>query len=295
VKRVTLPRSLLTALLLVAMTGLAAPRLCAAQSVSASEREALVRLSVDRGGRAEDIDPLIRQADEAAAKGIPVGPLTNKIREGLAKGADPKRIELVIRQMAANLEAADRLVREIEPASGGTGRDASLTLLAESLGAGVTADEVRELRRQAQPAPLSGKPPLSPEGLAGAAKGLSFIKEAKLPMAEGTAVIAEAVRQGFRSHELRDLGRDIKRRERDYRAGRASLRALQAAIARGDRPAQLFRDRRSEPVDRPAARPETPAERPERSAPPPERPQRPEPERPTRPEAPERPATGRAR
>jgi len=87
----------------------------------------------------------------------------------------PLDYAVVIRQMAANLETADRLVREIEPASGGTGRDASLTLLAESLGAGVTADEVRELRRQAQP---SGKPPLSPEGLAGAAKGLSFIKEA---------------------------------------------------------------------------------------------------------------------
>ena len=70
--------SLLTALVLVALLGLAAPDLCAAQSVSASEREALVRLRVDQGGRAEDVDALIRPADEAAAKGLPAGPLTNK-------------------------------------------------------------------------------------------------------------------------------------------------------------------------------------------------------------------------
>jgi hypothetical protein len=70
--------SLLTTLVLVALLGLAAPDLCAAQSVSASEREALVRLRVDQGGRAEDVDALIRLADEAAAKGLPAGPLTNK-------------------------------------------------------------------------------------------------------------------------------------------------------------------------------------------------------------------------
>ena len=284
----------LTALLLVALSGVAAPGLCAAQSVSASEREALLRLRVDRGGRAEDVDALIRQADEAAAKGLPAAPLTNKIREGLAKGADPKRIELVIRQMATNLETADRLMREMEPTSGGTGQEASVTLLAEALGGGVTPDEVRELRRLAQPAlntGNTGKPPMSWESLASAAKGLSFIKEAQLPVTEGTAVITEAVRQGFRAREILDLGREVKRRESDYRAGRASLRALRDAIARGDRPDQLFRDSRTDTVDRsPSARPETPVvERPGR----PETPQRPE--QPARPESPERPATGRDR
>ena len=275
----------LTALLLVALPGLAAPGLCAAQSVSVSEREALVRLRADRGGRAEDVDALIRQADEAAAKGLPVGPLTNKIREGLAKGADPKRIELVIRQMATQLEMADRLMREVEPASGGTGWEASVTLLAESLGGGVTPDEVRELRRLAQP---SGKPPMSAEWLAGAARGLSFIKEAQLPVADGTGVIAEAARQGFRSYEILDLGREVKRREGDYRAGRASLRALRDANARGDRREQLFRDSRTGAVDRPAStRPEPVVERPGRR----DVPQRPE--QPVRPERPERPASGR--
>ncbi len=220
----------------------------------------------------------------------------NKIREGLAKGADPKRIEVVIQQMAAHLEAADRLLREIEPASGGPGRDASVTLLAESFGSGLTPDEVRELGRQVQSLgkPAEGAAPLRSgtqwprESVASAAKGLSLIKEAKLPVAEGSAVIAESVRQGFHSYEMVDLGREVKRRESDYRAGRATLRALRDAIARGDRPDQLFRDSRTETVERPAStRPDPVVDRPERPARP-EVPQRPEPpERPTRPERPE--------
>jgi hypothetical protein len=128
---------------------------------------------------------------------------------------------------------------------------------------------------------------LSGEGLASAAKGLSLIAEAKLPMREGTSVIVEAVRQGFGARDVMELGREIKRRERDFVAGRSTLRAVRDAIARGDRPEQLFRDSRPEPVERPAAtRPATP-ERPAR----PERPERPEtPQRPERPDRPERPS-----
>ena len=260
----------LTPLVLVVLCGLIAPAISAAQSVSASEREALDRLVA-----------------EAAAKGLPAAPLTNKIQEGFAKGADPKRIELVVRQMATNLETADRLVREIGSATAGEGREASVTLLAESLGSGITPDEVRELRRVAQATSNTSKPPMSAESVAGAAKGLSLIKEARLPVPEGTAVIAEAVKQGFRSREIVDLGREVKRREADYRAGSASLRALRDAIARGERPDQLFRDSRTDAVERPAAtRPETPVDRPAAR---PETPQRPE--QPVRPERP----TGRDR
>jgi hypothetical protein len=274
-----------TALLLVALCGLGAPDLCAAQSVSAAERETLVRLLADRGGQADQVDALIRLADQAAAKGLPASPLTNKIREGLAKGVDSKRIEAVIRQMATDLESADRLMREMEPASGGTGREATVTLLAESLGSGVTPDEVNELRKLAQ---TSGKQQVSAEAVASAAKGLSLIKEARLPVTDGTAVIAEAVKQGFRPLEILSLAREVKRRESDYRTGRASLRELRDAIARGDRPDQLFRDSRIEKAERPAAtRPTTPVERPAAR---PETPQRPEP-----PASTDRPAGGRGR
>lgn len=248
----------LSTLLIVAIAGWAAPRLCSAQSV----------------------DDLNRLADEAAARGLPSAPLTNKIREGLAKGVQPQRIEMVVRQMTIHLETADRLIREMYPASGKTGRDATVTLLAESLGSGTTLEEVRELGRQAQAA---GKPSPSADELASAAKGLSFIKEARLSVADGTAVIAEAVKQRFLSHEVLDLGREVKRREADYRASRASLRDLRDAIARGERPGQLFRERRAGTTERPAAaRPEAPTESPSR----PEAPQRQRPEAPRRPEQP---------
>jgi hypothetical protein len=229
------------------------------------------------------VDALIRQADEAAAKGLPAAPLTNKIREGLAKGHDAKRIELVVRQITTHLETADRLMLETEPTSRASAREASLMLLAESLGSGVTEDDVRELRRLAQ---SSEAPAVSSEALASAAKALAFIKQANLPMTEAATVIAEAVRQGFLSHEVLDLGRDVMRRENEYRTGRASLRALWEAIASGARPEQLFREARPVVVERPGtARPER-VERPER-------PSRPEPSRPERPVRPERPAARR--
>ena len=120
---------------------------------------------------------------------------------------------------------------------------------------------------------------------ASAAKGLSLIEEARLPVTDGTAVMAEAVKQGFRSNEILDLAREVKRREAAYRSGRASLTGLRDAIARGGRPDQLFSDSRPTPapVERPAAtRPEVPVERPAARPETPQRPAAARPERPTR-------------
>ena len=231
---------------------LAAPSAAMAQPVSAAEREALTR-----------------QAESAGARGLPVTPLMNKIREGVAKGHDAKRIELVVSQMVGHMETADRLVRDVEPGAAGAARDGAITLLAEALGSGLASEEIRELQRQAQA-------PLSAADFAGAAKGLASVKEARLPVNEGTAVMAEAVKQRFRSFEMQDLGREIKRREADYRSGRASLRVLRDAIARGTRPEVLLRDSRSVVVERPAVtRPEATTDRPERTVPV-DRPQRPD-------------------
>jgi hypothetical protein len=246
------------------LCALAVPAVCAAQAAPASDRDALLRM-----------------ADEAAAKGLPSAPLTNKIQEGLAKGVDPKRIESVLRQMSANLEAADRVVREIEPSSAVASREASVTLIAESFSSGVTPEQVRDIRRLSSP-PAAGKPAATADTVASAAKGLSMIEEARLPVPEGTAVMAEAVKQGYRSAEILSLAREVKRHEADYRGGRASLTALRDAIARGNRPEQLFRDTRPAPIERPAttARPETtPVERPAAR---PEAPTRPQTERPGR-------------
>ena len=211
---------------------------------------------------------LLRQADAAGARGLPVAPLRNKIREGFAKGHNPRQIEAAVNQIASNLEAADRIVREVEPGAAAAARESAVTLLADALFSGLTTDETRELQRQAQAT--------SSQDLAGAAKGLSFIKEARLPVNEGTAVMSEAVRQKFRAYEMQDLGREIKRREADYRSGRASLRTLRDAIARGARPETILRDSRTAVPERPAAtRPDATSDRPERTTTPVERPQRP--------------------
>jgi len=250
-----------------------------AQGVTTSERDAILRLAADRGLAADDAGALLRPVDDAGTKGLPVAPLANKLREGLAKGVDPKRIDTVVRQMAGQLSTADALIRELNLADAPV-RDEPIVLLADALAGGVSADEVRELRRQAQPA---GSPPLPSDSLAGAAKGLSLIKSAALPASEGTAVMAEAVRHGYRAHEMLEVGRQVKRRERDYRDGHASLRALRDAIARGERPEQIFTATRAGAVERPAAtRPDAPTERPTRPA---------RPEAPVRPERPERPQT----
>lgn len=254
----------------VALGLVSMPESVGAQSVAASERDALVRLRVERGGRADDIDPLIRLANDAGAKGLPMQPLTSKIREGISKGHAPAQIEAVVRQIAVHLETASGLIRE-QPASGPE-RDAAVTILADALGSGVTPEEFGALQRQSQ---VPGKPPASADGLAGAAKGLSLIKESRLPAADGTAVMAEALRQNYRSNEMVDLGREIKRREREYREGRASLLALRDAIARGTRRERLFRDGRPT-VERPAAtRPDATGTTRDRAQPP-DRPSRPE-------------------
>jgi hypothetical protein len=259
-----------------------APPVWGAQTPSASDREAMVRLHEARGGTAEEVDALLRVAGEAASKGLPATPVTNKIREGLAKGARPAVIESVIRQMTMHLESADRLAGEMTPAPEAAARERFVTLVAESLGSGVTTDEIRELRRLGQP---SGGPPPAADAVATAAKGLALIKDARLPAADASAVIVEALRQGFRPVEVLDVGREVKRRENDYRAGRATLQALRDAIARGERPEQLFRASPVEAPDRPAQRStERPAVPPE-TATRPERPVRPE----ARPEPTERP------
>jgi hypothetical protein len=272
-------------ILAIVFGALAAAPAASAQSMSDVDRDALLALHVSRGGRAGDLHGVITLANDAGARGLPVRPLTDKIREGVAKRAAPARIEAVIRQMAADLDAADRLAREWAPASNAPAREAAVTLLAEALGNGFTADdarrgltpdEARELGRQAQPA---GAPAVSADTLASAAKGLAFIKDAKLPVADGTVLVAEAARRGYRAYDLLDLGRQIKRRERDYQTGRATLRALRDAIVRGERPEQLFRHHRAE-VERPAAVRPVPPTRPDR-------PVRPEP--PPRPERAGRP------
>jgi hypothetical protein len=212
----------------------------------------------------------------------------NKIREGLAKNVPLARIEPVVRQLAVDLRTADGLLGELVTTAAAVDRRLAVTRLGEALGSGVTPDEVRALARRGEATGVAR----SADALAAAARGLAFIKEARLLVAEGTEVLVEAARRGFRDFELVDLGREVKRREVDYQAGRTTLRALRDAIVRGERPERLFPPVRPEVADRPAAtRPEA-AERPVRPETPvrPEQPERPGvPERPVVPERPARP------
>jgi hypothetical protein len=254
---------------------LCVPGLATAQPPSASDRNALARLTADRGGSPADLDAILSTVDDAASKGLPTESLLNKVREGLAKGVAPPRIPPVIREMAGHLETADRILRETSPGVEVVARRAAVMLLAEALGGGVSDDETVEISRQTQQTGAT----LSPDTLAGAAKALAFIKDAQVPAADATRVVAEAARRGYRPRDLLDLGREIKRREVTYQRDLNALRALGDAIARGERPERLFGDSR---VERPT-RPEAPVERPTRPEPI-ERPERPE-----RPQTPERP------
>jgi hypothetical protein len=253
---------------------LATAQLASASSVSAADRDALVALHVGRGGRPEDLDVLIRFANEAGAKGLPVRPLADKIREGVSKRAAPARIEAVLRQMAADLAAADQIARDWAPGSTPPARERAVTLLAEALGQGLTPEEARrgltpeEARALGRHVQAATAPTVSVDLLANAAKGLAFIKDAQLPVPDGTVLVAEAARQGYRAYDLLDLGRQIKLRERDYQSGRATLAAVRDAVARGERPERIFRDERAGRVERPTdvrapTRPERPV-RPER-------------------------------
>jgi hypothetical protein len=220
--------------------------------------------------------------DQAVAASLPSTPLVNKIREGLAKNVAVARIDPVVRRLAADLGTADRLVRDLVPGSGGASRQAAVGQLGEALSSDVTPEEARSLFEE-----LAGTGAASAGGLASAARALAFIKDANHPAADGSGVVAEAARRGFRDDEIVDLGREVKRRELDYQSGRATLQALRSAIARGERPEQLFPAIRPDTVERPA-RPDVTPERPVR----PERvePTRPTPvERPSLPERPQRP------
>jgi hypothetical protein len=261
---------------------LAWPAVTTAQSITAAERDALVRQVVARGGQPGDLDGLLRVVDQAVAASLPSTPLVNKIREGLAKNVAVARIDPVVRRLAADLGTADRLVRDLVPGSGGASRQAAVGQLGEALSSDVTPEEVRSLFEA-----LAGTSAASAGRLASAARALAFIKDANLPAADGSGVVAEAARRGFRDDEIVDLGREVKRRELDYQSGRATLQALRSAIARGERPEQLFPAIRPDTVERPA-RPDVTPERPVR----PERvePTRPTPvERPSLPERPQRP------
>lgn len=230
----TATRNILLGLALTLCTGQAQ-----ADSLSDHDRAEINRLRAAQGHSPDDIKPLLEQVNKAGERGLPVESLANKVKEGLAKGIEPKRIDPVLRQMTSRLESAHEVLEEAKGRgiSGGN-RQRALETMAEALGRGATADEVRELSRLSQ----DGRHKVTQEALAAGAKGLAVMKEGRIPSKDGTALVSEGMKQGYRPSELLDLSREVKRRGSDFQEGRASLKALREQVRRGERGDRLFRE-----------------------------------------------------
>jgi hypothetical protein len=213
-----------------------------AESLSNQDRAEIDRLRAAQGHSAEAVNPLLEQVTKAGEKGIPIEPLANKVKEGLAKGVEPRRIEPVLRQMVTHFDKAQELLQEsrskgVTEQGQGSGQRA-LESLAEALSRGATADEVRDLARTGQ---HQGQR-MSEDMLATGAKSLAVMKEAHIPPKDGTAIVAEGMKQGFRPAELTDLAREMKRHGQDFRDGRLTTQSIQERISRGERSEKLFSD-----------------------------------------------------
>ena len=210
-----------------------------AEPLSVQDREAITRLGSAQGRSENEIAPLLDHVSKAGERGLPTESLLNKMREGLAKGVEPKRIDPVLRQMTSRLESAHEVLEEAKSRGvAESNRQRALETLAEAFARGATIDEVRELSRLSQ----DGRHKATQEELAAGAKGLAVMKEGRIPSKDGAALIGEGIKQGYRSSELLDLSREVKRRGSDFEEGRASLKALREQVSRGERSDRLFKD-----------------------------------------------------
>lgn len=213
-----------------------------ADSLSIQDREEINRLRSAQGHSAEEVNALLEQVTKAGEKGLPTEPLANKVKEGLAKGVEPRRIDPVLRQLVSHFESAHDVLQEsiskgMVDVSQGT-RQRALEGLAEALNRGTSVEEVRELAKAAQ----GGGAKVSQEALASGAKSLAILKEAKISSKDGTALVAEGMRQGYRSAELGDLAREIKRRGSDIQQGRMNLQHIKDQVSKGQRADRIFRE-----------------------------------------------------
>jgi hypothetical protein len=210
-----------------------------AEPLSAQDRDAITRLGLSQGRSESEITPLLEHVNKAGERGLPTESLLNKVREGLAKGVEPRQIDPVLRQMTSRLESAHEVLEEAKGRGIAEGnRQRALEIMAEAFSRGATVEEVRELSRLSQ----EGRHKATQEELAAGAKSLAVMKEGRISSKDGTALVGEGMKQGYRSSELLDLGREVKRRGSDFEAGRASLKAIREQVSRGERSDRLFKD-----------------------------------------------------
>lgn len=223
---------------LIIIVGMTAPSVWA-EPLTVQDRETITRLGSAQGRSENEIAPLLDHVNKAGERGLPTESLLNKVREGLAKGVEPKRIDPVLRQMTSRLESAHEVLQEAGSRGMEEGnRQRAIETMAEALARGTTADEVRELSRLSQ----DGRHKATQEELAAGAKGLAVMKEGRVPSKDGTALVGEGMKQGYRASELLDLSREVKRRGSDFEEGRASLKTIREQVRRGERSDRLFKD-----------------------------------------------------
>lgn len=223
---------------LIVMVGVTASSVWA-EPLTVQDRETITRLGSAQGRSENEIASLLDHVNKAGERGLPTESLLNKVREGLAKGVEPKRIDPVLRQMTSRLESAHEVLQEAGSRGMEEGnRQRAIETMAEALARGTTADEVRELSRLSQ----DGRHKATQEELAAGAKGLAVMKEGRVPSKDGTALVGEGMKQGYRASELLDLSREVKRRGSDFEEGRASLKTIREQVRRGERSDRLFKD-----------------------------------------------------
>lgn len=211
-------------------------------AVTDQDLKQIAAMGTAQGRSAEEINRLAEVVKQAGARGLPAEALLDKIREGLAKRVATTRLEQVLTALRNQMETASALEQELRsrgaggPAVGGHQR--SMEVLAEALGRGVTADEVRTIARGLRVA--TGK--VEAQALAYGAKGVALLKEGGLAPDTSTSLMTTALRHGLRPTELLALAREIKTQGHELRDNPSRLRAIQQALESGKPTDRLFRD-----------------------------------------------------
>lgn len=136
---------------------------------------------------------ILQLIDSARSVGLPVTPLVNKVAEGVLKGADDQRIVRAVQSLARDLGDA-------RTALGGATDLALLGAAANALHAGVSVEELRQLRRAS-------------------ASGNTTLTSALVTLVD---LVAKRVPVSMAARSMRDL--------LDRRAGEQQFAALRAGV-----------------------------------------------------------------
>ena len=172
-----------------------------AAPVSASAVEAQLAAIPDTVVRAS-ISALIA---EATRRGLPAEPLVTKAQEGVEKGAPPARIEAAVRAMTGRLITASQALAPVLTLG-------DLRAGADALGAGVTADVLRQVREVS-----ANRSVAVPVGV------VAQLTARGVPPVRAGAAVAVLLKRGAANAQLLDLQQKV---QEDLGAGISPSTAL---------------------------------------------------------------------